>query len=871
MKRDPAIALLLAALPVVAYGPAWREARLLGPGDGAALHFPMRAEVFRAYDRGEIPSWNPGIFSGTPLLAAYRPGAFHPLMPLLAPLPPFSAFQALVLVSLAAASAVSFLYLRRLGANRVGAYVAALAFSLGPYLVAHLGDTATVVASPLLPLLLLAAEHHLERGTPRATAALALAAALLLVAGSPEAVGAGTFLLLLRLLAGHFGRARARPRGSAIALVAGVLLAAPQLLPTAFALADAGPPGLATTPALTLPGVTGLVVRYVSHTPAPALALAALPLVFTHLAVRAAGATLLLSFLLAARGRLADPGAFTLGLDFVLAVLAGLSLSTQWKARRERAGRRLRAWFLAASLFSAAALSLAATLLGALPQTLAGAVGLLAVALILYFTLAEAADPVAAHVWLLPLTVAFLLQPHAREAWRGAPTREELRRGTPTRRALDRVLHSRPEERVRSLVTDFPAGESSLDLAYAGVGALAGRRNADGYDPLVARARRAAWDGMDVDGTLRPAFFRTDPGRLELLGIRWVQVPSSSLLTAPDSLGLGDELDLILEPMRPLFFALPMMRATEVRLLSWLSDAVEVEQGTPVAWLIVRLVTGREVALPVRAGIETAEWAFDRTDVRGRVRHEKATVGRSFPAGGFLGYRYLGVLKLPVRWTIDGLRLEAVPGRFRISLYGLGLVDGITGRAGGLALPAAYLSDTVRLREEAATPRVRVFAVNRGLGRAWVVDSLRRLGDEPTVLRFLREPTRRGVDTRREALVLAREAEGVELPAGSRSSRAEVAREAGGRIDLRAEGPGFLVVTEGWDPGWRARVDGVPAPLLRTNAIHMGVVLEAGTHRVELLHYPRGLTAGLVLAGLAGAGILLAVARMAPRLRGSLP
>jgi hypothetical protein len=40
----------------------------------------------------------------------------------------------------------------------------------------------------------------------------------------------------------------------------------------------------------------------------------------------------------------------------------------------------------------------------------------------------------------------------------------------------------------------------------------------------------------------------------------------------------------------------------------------------------------------------------------------------------------------------------------------------------------------------------------------------------------------------------------------------------------------------------------------------MGVVLGAGTHRVELTHFPRGLTGGLVLAGvgvlaLAAAGL----------------
>jgi hypothetical protein len=56
VKRDVALVLLLAALPFAAYAPAWRDERLLAPAEGTALHFPMRAEVFRAYARGDLPS-----------------------------------------------------------------------------------------------------------------------------------------------------------------------------------------------------------------------------------------------------------------------------------------------------------------------------------------------------------------------------------------------------------------------------------------------------------------------------------------------------------------------------------------------------------------------------------------------------------------------------------------------------------------------------------------------------------------------------------------------------------------------------------------------------------------------------------------------
>ncbi|HSB61467.1 MAG TPA: hypothetical protein VLI67_07090, partial [Vicinamibacteria bacterium] len=804
--------------------------------------------------------------SGTPLLAAYRPGAFHPAMPVLALLAPFTAFQVLVLASLAAAGPLVYAYLRLVGASRVGAYTAGLAFPLGPYLVAHVGDTATVTAAPLLPLVLLATEIHLRRGTLRAAAGLSAAAAMLLLAGSPEAVGAGALLGLGRLALGHLSRgAAARPLSSLLALAVGTFLAAPQLVPAFLAWKDAGAgaTGVAAAPGAVLPGVTGLLVRYVSHTPGPGLALAALPLLLTHVWVRRAmGALVAGVVLLRWQPRLADPGAGALLLDFALAVLLGLSLSVQWAARREPFGRRLRAWLLLGCLASAAALSVAAAYTGPLPQVLAGAVGVLAVALVLYFPLAEARDPVAAHAFLIPLTVSFLLQPHGREAFQGAPTADDLVRPTPTREAIDRAMGPRREERTLSLVPAWPRA-AEADLAFANRGGLVGRRNAEGYDPMVSRARLRLYDGMSAFGTLPRDFFRSDAGRLELLGIRFVQVPSAALATRADAWGLGEDLALTLEPARARFFPLPITRATELRFASSLARAVDVPQGEVVARVMARLAYGREIELPVRAGIDTAEWAWDRPDVRARVRHARPPLAASFPVPGaeFEGHHYLATIRLPARYAIDGLRFEAAPGAPPLSLLRVGVTDGATGRATGVSLIASYVSDTVRLAESAATPNVRLFEVLRGVGRAWVVESLRLLPDEEALLRQLREPTRAGIDSRRVALALQREAAGVALPGGSRSSRAELAREAGGRLELRAEGPGLLVVTESWDDGWTAEVDERPARLLRVNGGSIGLVLTAGTHRVLLQYRARGLVPGVILACLGALGLVAATLR----------
>jgi uncharacterized membrane protein YfhO len=83
-----------------------------------------------------------------------------------------------------------------------------------------------------------------------------------------------------------------------------------------------------------------------------------------------------------------------------------------------------------------------------------------------------------------------------------------------------------------------------------------------------------------------------------------------------------------------------------------------------------------------------------------------------------------------------------------------------------------------------------------------------------------------------------------------------VALAVGGRRVVRAAGPGLLVVGEGFDPGFSARVDGRAARILRVNGDRMGVVLEAGTHRVVLTHRARGLGAGLALAALAAFGLV---------------
>ncbi len=809
-----------------------------------------------------LPAWNPQVLLGTPLLAAYHPGAFFPLVAALCLLPPYIAFQCLVLLSLGATGPLLYAYVRQLGVGRVGAYVSGLCFALGPYFTAHLGDTPTLVAAPTLPLLLIALEACLRRATAGRLVGLAASVLLLLTAGSPAAVRAGAALLAGRVAVAFLVRGRnERPPALALAwaVAAGVMLAAPQLLPTLLLLRDAGPvvSGLATSAEGVQPGATGLVLRYASHTPAPSLALAALPLLVRQPAVRVLFVALVLALGLQwGRGPLAAPGSLPLLFELTLSILAGFALSAQWQARREPLGRRLRAYLLVASLASAAALSVAAAALGPLPQTLAGATGVLALAIIVYLPNAADPDPVKAGVFLLPLTVAFLLQPDGRGVWAGAPSRADLREGSGTRAALDRTMGESRDEPALTVVTSWPRNEA-LDLAFANLAGPLGRRSVNGYVPIARQRTLEALGGMRPGGLLPPSFLQTPPALLEGLGVRWVQAPTY-VLAQPARATIAD---LPVPQGRRRFFPFPVAAATEIRVESFLAEGAATAQDDVVALVHARLAaSGRDFTFALRAGVDTAERAYDDPAVRPLVRHRRAPIARNVTDGPRPGYSYEGAFALPGRYYLDGVGIERAPGAGQLVLGDVMLYDAMGGRSSVSSNLGRYLSDASRFREAAATPSIRLFEVPASGGRAHVVAKVRVVPAEAEALAAMRGQGP-ALDPLKEAILTAEDARGAALPAEGRASAADVVRLEPGLIEARAEGPGLLVVAESWDPGWTATLAGRPAPLLRANHAQMALTLGPGLHRAVLRYRTPGLGAGLAVGAAGGLALLVLWAR----------
>jgi hypothetical protein len=76
-------------------------------------------------------------------------------------------------------------------------------------------------------------------------------------------------------------------------------------------------------------------------------------------------------------------------------------------------------------------------------------------------------------------------------------------------------------------------------------------------------------------------------------------------------------------------------------------------------------------------------------------------------------------------------------------------------------------------------------------------------------------------------------------------------------LSVQAERPGVLLVREAWAPGWTARVDGAPAPVVPADLAFRAVAVPAGARRVELRYLAPGGRAGRSIAGAAWSALLL--------------
>lgn len=130
------------------------------------------------------------------------------------------------------------------------------------------------------------------------------------------------------------------------------------------------------------------------------------------------------------------------------------------------------------------------------------------------------------------------------------------------------------------------------------------------------------------------------------------------------------ETDLVISKLsgdRKLVFSVPAVEAERIALVTNLSWSENVPDGMKVARVSLRAEDGRVFDFDLRAGANTADWAYDRADISARVRHKRATVATSYAIedtqGKYEGHTYVTSFALPkrlwsqaARWSLKNRR-----------------------------------------------------------------------------------------------------------------------------------------------------------------------------------------------------------------------
>src|SRR5262249_8614849 len=166
---------------------------------------------------------------------------------------------------------------------------------------------------------------------------------------------------------------------------------------------------------------------------------------------------------------------------------------------------------------------------------------------------------------------------------------------------------------------------------------------------------------MGLDGLLMDlGLFESAPQGPKLLNVKYVfreRQRDDKRENGPviEGIRFGQEaISLNLVPGGHVQIAVNQVLASELAIVSLMANSVHIPDETPAARIRLHTKEGRVIEREIRAGRDSAEWAYDREDVRVKIKHRRPPIAESSPADGFKAYRYLS------RIPFDRTRIERI-------------------------------------------------------------------------------------------------------------------------------------------------------------------------------------------------------------------
>lgn len=196
-RKDSLAILFFLFLPLLFFPELFFQTKTLYRGDLTWIHYPLRTLVAKLWFLGQIPLWNPYVMGGMPLLAEAQVGVINPFYLLyLLPLPLYRIFTLFITVHFVLAATNSYILTRLLGLSRSAALIAGLSFGFGGVLMAQVTNLNIMIGAAWLPLVFASLVWALNQPQPGLILFAGLPLALQILTSHPQI----PFLTLLLLL-----------------------------------------------------------------------------------------------------------------------------------------------------------------------------------------------------------------------------------------------------------------------------------------------------------------------------------------------------------------------------------------------------------------------------------------------------------------------------------------------------------------------------------------------------------------------------------------------------------------------------------------------------------------------------------------------
>lgn len=406
--------------------------------------------------------------------------------------------------------------------------------------------------------------------------------------------------------------------------------------------------------------------------------------------------------------------------------------------------------------------------------------------------------------------------------------------------------------------------------------------SATGYGPFVL-TRLNQLLSMPPHGSVDDTWQEPSNQSLDLLAVRYVLLPESEsdLPTQSDERGLrwstrdfSNTIGPGCAAANPLSAEIELeqpRRATRLGLVGTLACSVEVPNGTEFAQVTVTNATGQAQVLSLRAGEHFSEWAWDCSDVKPAMKHQRAVVfsSRQVERGAIRcdAHDYVALLPLTRAEDIKKISVKWTGPPATFALRKVTAIDDERKISQPIVPSRPPVNDTARWRlvgkidhsNSGYSAEVKAEDVGSSLiyentrvrPRAWLVSEVLNVSEQDALaaVRSSKLSDGRTVDLSQVALV-EETAPLIEPGSSTNKGSVRVKSLTNNVMEVEVSSPSaaFLVTSDTYYPGWNASVDGQETRIYPTNFLLRGVVVPGGNHLVRFEFRPPGFYRGALVS-----------------------